>query len=81
MNDYEQLNTEEKVYYLMDTLNIVLEEIHYKDEFKNIIKNAGLSRSSKYIREPNVTIAREGLRSVGRLAYILAREVGKEFES
>ena len=78
------MTTKQKIEYMIQTLQIALYELDYRDEY--LQQESELSeRNNNYYdtkqyfydnhRNPNLTLIRENLKTVGRFAYIVEKEV------
>lgn len=64
----------EKLDYVIKTLKLVKDEVQYANSYIALIENDETSDDMLKVRRPNGTLIREGLRTAGRLCYILANE-------
>ncbi len=73
---------EYKIKYMMQALQIALDELNYVKEYKEKGVEAAEKNQSwafyNYNRTPNMTLVRENLKTVGRLAYIVEKEIPKK---
>lgn len=68
------MTTEQKIEYMIQTLQIALDEMRYRKEYK---KKEAEKNSYFYERNrcPNLTLIHENLKSVGRFANIVEKEI------
>lgn len=73
------MTTKQKIEYMIQTLQIALDELQYREEYKE--KEDGLEEGGYHHwfyeqnRTPNLTLIHENLKSVGRYSRIVEKEI------
>lgn len=74
------MTTEQKIEYMIQTLQIALDEMKYRKEYKKK-ESEGNSFFYEQNRSPNLTLIHENLKSVGRFANIVEKEIPTIYNS
>lgn len=73
------MTTKQKIEYMIQTLQITLDELQYREEYKK--KEDGLEEGGYHHwfyeqnRTPNLTLIHENLKTVGRYSRIVEKEI------
>lgn len=71
--------TKQKIEYMIQTLQIALDELQYREEYKekeNKLEDGGYHHwFYNQNRTPNLTLIHENLKSVGRYSRIVEKEI------